>query len=77
MSTTQSNWIINKGRVRAPFKAGTKIDVKLRDNDKSEGFQLVLGATCGPAHIRDWTIEDTKGDVLEYRLAGKPNEKES
>ncbi|APU00342.1 hypothetical protein fHeYen301_9 [Yersinia phage fHe-Yen3-01] len=77
MSTIQSDWIINKGRVRAPFKAGTKIDVKLRDSSADGGIYLIEGATCGPAHIYDWTIEGINGDVLEYRLAETQSEKES
>ncbi|CCI88846.2 hypothetical protein BN109_007 [Yersinia phage phi80-18] len=76
MSTTQSNWITNKGRVRAPFKAGTKIDVRLRVSHATGGFAERRGVTCGK-EIVDWTIEGINGDVLEYRLAEKQNEKES
>ncbi|CCI88400.2 hypothetical protein BN110_029 [Yersinia phage phiR8-01] len=62
-----SDWIVNKGRKRAPFKAGTLIDVKLRNTRHDDGLEIKLGVVCGPGHIDDWAIDNCNGDVLEYR----------
>lgn len=66
-------WIENKGRKRAPFKAGTKIDVQLRMTSSMSGYKEVIGATCGPGDIDDWAIDNCNGDVLRYRLHEEEN----
>ena len=74
-----NEYTVNKGRVRSPFKAGTKLDVIIKlplgmnyslggelkrlDDDRAE----ILGAIAGPGQIDDWSIEDAAGDILEYR----------
>lgn len=57
-----ADWIVNKGRKRAPFPKGTLIDVKYR------GREHKLGVECGGAYANDWTVEGVEGDILEYRL---------
>lgn len=70
----------NKGRLRSPFKAGTKCDVILRvplstmcnvegaverlDDHRIE----VKGTTAGTGSISNWKLEGLAGDVLAYRL---------
>lgn len=70
----------NKGRLRSPFKAGTKIDVILRApigtaiNGPGEVSRLddhrlqILGTVSGNAGINDWQLDGLTGDVLAYRL---------
>lgn len=60
-------WIENKGRKRAPFKAGTLIDVQLRSPKSELGYVEELGVVCG-YRIDDWAIDNCNGDVLRYRL---------
>lgn len=74
-------YTVNKGRLRSPFKAGTKIDVIMRSTagitdyvGYGEAKRLddhrieVIGAVSGMGNIVDWTVEGNPGDVLEYRL---------
>lgn len=60
-------WIENKGRKRAPFKAGTLIDVQMRSDRNESGVVEQIGVTCGYV-IDDWAIDNCNGDVLHYRL---------
>ena len=60
-------WLENKGRKRAPFKAGTLIDVQLRYNNAEDGFRELTSVRCGDV-INDWAIDNCNGDVLRYRL---------
>lgn len=60
------DWIINKGRVRAPFGKGVLIDVKLRNTRHDDGLEIKLGVVCGVG-VDDWAIDNCNGDVLEYR----------
>lgn len=55
-------WIENKGRKRAPFKAGTLIDV--RYNEAASRY----GVECGGPSANDWSVEGVAGDITHYRL---------
>ena len=66
-------WIENKGRKRSPFKAGTKVDVKLRRKSWPDGSQTFTGRICGPGDINDWAIDNVDGDILYYRLHEEEN----
>ena len=56
-----NGWIENKGRKRAPFPKGTKIDVQHR------GRGISYNVECGGPYANDWTIEGVEGDILSYR----------
>lgn len=70
----------NKGRLRSPFRAGTKIDVILRvpvstmfrgtgEQTRLDEHRIeIKGAIAGPGYISDWKLDGVIGDVLAYRL---------
>lgn len=76
-----SEWIINKGRKRLPYKKGTMIDVRMRrpasmgtwgfnhfaQERIDQDIVEVYDVECG-VEIDDFTIEGVTGDVLAYRL---------
>lgn len=82
-------YTVNKGRQRAPFKAGTLVDVIMRLRNR-RGTQLrrkqmirldderveLHGVVAGVGHISDWQIDGVDGDILEYRLHTPETNKE-
>lgn len=54
-------WLTNKGRKRAPFSKGTRIDVEYRSG------LIRNDVECGGKFAKDWTVTGSPGDILKYR----------